>query len=383
MHIIEIHGPLVEHCYGSGQMVKVIERLQDEADIQGGMVLDAWSEAEDINRRLTSIKSYPFSFLLKSFLVENRDVPRAHCPASYDTSQDEDCSPATDAKDVDRLLGEMATMLTAWSQYMQYVASKCKVISSLSEPSVLPSLLTHSQQTTDESSEGEHSPIPTILLCSKLYCMTDEILAMPFKAMTTFFLRRSIEKSFELNESPSISLNSPVDTSSPLIITAVDDVVFIVDTIIRRIISTSHIAVATSLIPVISRVLESDFVGIIHHKMSEEAHPMAPTSRGKPPETKIIIFIVLMNSLDTANDYLLRIVNRFISTSNSPADESSMRSIPPPDCPLGGAFTDSRDLASVAAALRTLAFLLQIQDDRVASQCLAGPFHPRCQAAPT
>ncbi|TPX17660.1 uncharacterized protein E0L32_012039 [Thyridium curvatum] len=334
VHIIEIHGPLVEHCYGSGQMVKVIERLQDEADIQGGMILDAWSEAEDINRRLTSIKSYPFSFLLKSFLVENRAVPRTHSPASNDTSQDKDYSPATDAKDVDRLLGEMATMLTAWSHYMQYVASKCK--------------------TTSESSEGGHSPIPTILLCSKLYRKTDEILATPFKAMTTFFLRRSIEKSFELNEFPSISLKSPVDTSSPLIITAVDDVVFIVDTIIRRIISTSHIAVATSLIPVISRVLETDFVGIIHHKMSEEAYPRAPTSRGNPPETKIIMFIVLMNSLDAANDYLLRIVNRFFSTSNSPADGSSMRSIPPPDCPLGGAFTDSRDLASVAAALRTL-----------------------------
>ena len=41
--IVEGHGGLVERHYGQGRMVKVIERLQVEADVQGGIILDMWA----------------------------------------------------------------------------------------------------------------------------------------------------------------------------------------------------------------------------------------------------------------------------------------------------------------------------------------------------
>lgn len=70
--IVEAHGGLVERHYGTGKMVKVIERLQMEADVQGGIILDSWSDERTIDRRLTDVKSYPFSFLVQSFLPQNR-----------------------------------------------------------------------------------------------------------------------------------------------------------------------------------------------------------------------------------------------------------------------------------------------------------------------
>ena len=64
--IVENHGTLVERHYGLGRMVKVIERLQAEADVQGGIILDTWGDERAVDRRLTDVKSYPFSFLVQS-----------------------------------------------------------------------------------------------------------------------------------------------------------------------------------------------------------------------------------------------------------------------------------------------------------------------------
>ncbi len=42
--IVDGHEPLVERHYGPGSMTRVIERIQIEADLQGGIILDTWAE---------------------------------------------------------------------------------------------------------------------------------------------------------------------------------------------------------------------------------------------------------------------------------------------------------------------------------------------------
>ncbi len=128
--IVELHGALVERHYGAGKMVKVIERLQMEADVQGGIILDSWSDEKAVDRRLTDVKSYPFSFLVQSFLPpQRRGTPRVNSPAppaganGLRANDDEGVS----LKEVDGLLGEMAVMLSWWSLYTRFIAGKCKV----------------------------------------------------------------------------------------------------------------------------------------------------------------------------------------------------------------------------------------------------------------
>ncbi|MCJ1461402.1 Golgi transport complex subunit 4 [Mycoblastus sanguinarius] len=130
--IVEHHGGLVERHYGAGRMVRVIERLQLEADVQGGIVLDTWSEERNIDRKLTDIRSYAFTFLVKSFLPAQpaRSVtPRADSPAKrgmiteIQSCEDE----GVDMKEVDRFLSEIALMLGRWSLYSSFIATKCKV----------------------------------------------------------------------------------------------------------------------------------------------------------------------------------------------------------------------------------------------------------------
>ncbi len=58
--ILDGHEGLVERHYGTEKMVRVIEKLQMRADIQGGIILDSWSDKRGADRKLTAMKSYPF-----------------------------------------------------------------------------------------------------------------------------------------------------------------------------------------------------------------------------------------------------------------------------------------------------------------------------------
>jgi hypothetical protein len=50
--IVEQHGALVDRHYGKGRMVKVIERLQVEADIQGGIIIDTFMDERGMDRKV-------------------------------------------------------------------------------------------------------------------------------------------------------------------------------------------------------------------------------------------------------------------------------------------------------------------------------------------
>jgi len=130
--IVDGHESVVERHYGVGKMVKVIERLQMEADVQGGIILDSWSDERSVDRRLTDVKSYPFSFLVQSFLSQQRGfggTPRVNSPAigggTNDARNSED--EGVDMKEVDALLGEIAVMLEKWSAYARFLALRCRV----------------------------------------------------------------------------------------------------------------------------------------------------------------------------------------------------------------------------------------------------------------
>lgn len=128
--IVDSHGGLVERHYGAGKMVRVIERIQMEADVQGGIIIDTWTDERRIERTMTDVKSYPFSFLVQSFLPQpsRAGTPRINSPsvggvASSRQSEDE----GVDMKEVDGRLSEIAVMLGRWSFYTRFVSAKCMV----------------------------------------------------------------------------------------------------------------------------------------------------------------------------------------------------------------------------------------------------------------
>lgn len=124
--IIDGHGGLVERHYGPRKMGRVIERLQVEADVQGGIILDTWSDERHVDRKLMDIKSYAFTFLVQSFLPAQRTGPaRTQSPAPGANAATED--EGVDMKEIDGILNEMAIMLGRWSLYCRFLADTCNV----------------------------------------------------------------------------------------------------------------------------------------------------------------------------------------------------------------------------------------------------------------
>ncbi|CCC11582.1 hypothetical protein SMACR_04568 [Sordaria macrospora] len=334
--IVDGHGGLVERHYGGGKMIKVIERLQGEADVQGGIIVDSWSDERGVDRALTDVKSYPFSFLVQSFLPQNRGFgapPRLNSPAPGTdgrNSEDEGVS----MREVDALLSEIAIMLSRWSAYSQLLAQKCM------EPGV---------------PEDVPLTMPEVLTKSNLSRKVSGKLVLPYNVLTTFFFRRSVEKAFQLDEWPtglSLRMSKPIDSSPPFIISAVEDVMYIANTVIIRSISTSQRGVIDSVLPTISSLLGSDLVGMIQRKMRDECYPKPVIQGGFPPEDKIIQFIVLINSLDMAEEYLTRIITGILTPGEQSANGGS--GAPSQASSLRNSFPFKNDLKEVTTRLNNL-----------------------------
>ena len=299
--IIDGHGGLVETHYGPGKMTRVIERLQVEADVQGGIILDTWADERRVDRQLTDVRSYAYTFLVQSFMPAQRPsagTPRSNSPALPRTSEDE----GVDMKEVDALLNEMTIMLGKWSLYTHFLTEKC----------ILP----------DETAASP--TVPTFLANSSLTRKVAGRLQQPFGILSTFFFRRSVEKAFQLDEQPpDLSLNphKPLNNNPPHISSAVDDIMYIVNKVLQQSLATRQISVVTSVLPTIARILNSDFLGMVQRKMRDESYPKAAIAGALPPEHTIVAFIVLVNDLDVAVDYVKQIVS---SQTSKPDDLTAM-----------------------------------------------------------
>lgn len=193
--------------------------------------------------------------------------------------------------------------------------------------------------------------MPDVLVKSNLSRKVSGKLVGPYNALTTFFFRRSVEKAFQLDEPPAgltLNMSRSIESNSPFITSAVDVVMYIVNTVIRRSIDTSQGGVIHSVIPTIASLLGSDFVGMIQRKMRDESYPKATVQGNLPSEHIVISFIVLINSLDMSNEYLGRIVSNFLTPPGQHANGTSDGKT------LKDAFPFKNEAAEVAARLRNL-----------------------------
>ncbi|KIW59314.1 hypothetical protein PV05_03768 [Exophiala xenobiotica] len=342
--IIDGHGGLVERHYGPGKMARVIERLQVEADLQGGIILDTWSDERRVDRQLTDIKSYAFTFLVQSFMPTQRGsggTPRANSPAPGRGSEDE----SVDMKQVDALLNEMTLMLGKWSLYTRFISDK----------------------SADPSTQSEAARMPAFLTNSSLMKKVQDKLMSPFNIMTTFFFRRSVEKAFQLDEQPpELSLNphKPLKSNPPHVTSAIEDIMYIVNKVLQQSLATSQRPVVSNVIPTLGRVLGSDFIGMEQRKMRDESYPRSAVQGQLPPEATIVSFLVLINNLDVAKDY----VDQIIRARLEPTDGSPHRA-------LEELFPEPGDAESVAATLTAFSTSFSEKSNELIADAVNVAFH--------
>ncbi|TKA23147.1 hypothetical protein B0A50_07177 [Salinomyces thailandicus] len=299
--IVDGHEGLVERHYRAGSMVKVIERIQVEADVQGGIILDTWAEERRVGRKLTEVKSYPFNFLVQGLLSAPRGgrggTSRAGSPAPGSGRASED--DGVDMKEVDALLNEAAIMLGRWALYTRFLAAKT------------------SPDTSEDDTSTTTLAVPPFITHSSLQNKVTDLLIDPFNTLATFFFRRSVEKAFQLDESPPalhLDPKRPLPANPPFLTSAVDDVMYITNQLLHRTLSTRQRSLLTNLLSALTRVLTTDFFTTIQRRMRDDAYPKPAIPGALPPESLIVSFMLLTNNLDTASDYLSRIVRDALNT---------------------------------------------------------------------
>jgi hypothetical protein len=195
---------------------------------------------------------------------------------------------------------------------------------------------------------------PSLISHSSLLKKISDRLVSPFNTMTTFYFRRSVERAFQMDEQPpdlSLNMNKALTANIPYITSTVDDVMYMVNQVVEKAVSTAQRDVIGSVIPTIARVLGSDFVGMIQRKMRDESYPRAAIQGGLPPEHLIVAFLVLLNNLDVSNDYIRRIVQTRLEPVPVPgaiSGEAAARN------PLSDVFPFNHDTAYVTNALQSL-----------------------------
>ena len=216
--------------------------------------------------------------------------------------------------------------------------------------------------------------MPQFLSNSNLYKKVSKNLVEPFNVMTTFFFRRSVEKAFQLDESPSdlnLNPNKPLGANPPFITSAVDEVMYIVNQVLQRSLAASQRAVVSSVVPTIGRVLGSDFVGMIQRKMRDESYPKPVIQGGLPPEDKVIAFLVLINNLDIATDYIKRIVETQVGIQKKLAgDESSNL-----NAPLNDLFPFGHDATFVENTLKAMEHSFSSKTGELLNDSVSVAFH--------
>lgn len=194
--------------------------------------------------------------------------------------------------------------------------------------------------------------MPHFLATSNLQKKVTTHLIEPVNAMTTFFFRRSVEKAFQLDEAPSdLTLNpsKPLGSNPPFITSAVDDVMYIVNQVLQRTLATSQRAIVSSVVPTVGSILGTDFIGMLQRKMRDESYPKPVIQGGLPPEDKVIAFLVLINNLDVANDYIKRIVQQQLGSPTQ-----GLNGVEAVKSPLHDLFPFGHDATFVENTLRSM-----------------------------
>lgn len=254
--ILAQHAPLIERHYTKGPaMTEIVESIQNEIDTQSGLIIDTWWDERRLDRVLAEVKSYSYPALVAHLIQTPQDQPETYETADLGTAS--------------QVLAELAMMLNRWTLYRDFIESRW--------PGALKSM---SQ--------------------SRLAEKINKQLRPAFDTLALFVFRRSVEKAVDLDELPPVG--SEYHVEAPLVSTMIDDVMYVLRTLLEQIEDAGDESIIKSSLPSFRRVLESDYIGTIQRKI-RDASPSRLTSDTQSS------FLIYLNDLIISSEYIGKIVS--------------------------------------------------------------------------
>ncbi|TPX30987.1 hypothetical protein SmJEL517_g05574 [Synchytrium microbalum] len=245
----------VETLYGPGRMLRVLQRLQREADVQSVIILDSFAENRQVSRKLGEVKqAYDAVANWKSSTAPRKEI-------------------ALETRELDIILSELASISQRAQLFNQFLHARAKEYSESGQDST--------KQTTPANDGLAH--------VSKLDQRVQELMG-GYVLFEEFFIVKSIEKALKIDQYD----------SNNLITSCVDDVFYVLKNCTIRCLSSLDVDILCALINSLGRIVEVHYMSVFQKKLS------SAFSNTETKDSKIS-FMVLLNNIDVSQEYLLKL----------------------------------------------------------------------------
>ncbi|AOA61357.1 Conserved oligomeric Golgi complex subunit 4 [Komagataella phaffii CBS 7435] len=279
-NILIQHSNVIKKHYEPRYILDVMQKIQNECDLQCGLIFDTFWDTQRLDRVVNLVREYDYPVLVEALTTSSEDrsnVDRQPIDERISLSN------------IGDLLNELALILNRWSMYCKFFSSKWNEFKNEGEPG-----------------KTEITSLPEALFNSAFMSKIKERINPVFDTLSTFYLRRSLEKAYEIEEFPNITKNlnqsvqlvlthsveSFVPPSSKPASSLIDDLVFVLNNIYKRAVSTGQSSIINNLINSTRRILETNFLSIVAKEL-KETHPRY--------NTQLINFKTILTNTATAS----------------------------------------------------------------------------------
>jgi conserved oligomeric Golgi complex subunit 4 len=126
--IVDKQESRVESLYGTGHMLRVLQRLQKEADVQSAIILDTFSESKQISRKASKAFYIALSLIHLTFQSQRAEIKQVRDASSNWRPTPNTCKESTiDSRELDIILNELASISQRTQLFDRFLHTRAKV----------------------------------------------------------------------------------------------------------------------------------------------------------------------------------------------------------------------------------------------------------------
>lgn len=196
--IINDHSKIISSCYGMHYMVHVMEKVEKEADLQAGLILDVFAETRKMDRIVKEITDWndkemtDFDDHTNAYAndedgnYDETNYENIEGDNENDNNSDDNDGDLVDVGDLSNLINEFSHMLQNWSMYSRFFSVRWYEFKDVTDLAVLT----------------PPSPIINGTFAMKL---NQDGYLTDFETLVLHYLNSSFTKSLSLEELPSLN----------------------------------------------------------------------------------------------------------------------------------------------------------------------------------
>ncbi|KAL1916355.1 uncharacterized protein VTP21DRAFT_5972 [Calcarisporiella thermophila] len=268
--LIDHHHPIVEKHYGAGRMLRVMQRIEEEVDVQSRLVLDSFVDERQLQRKINEINN------------ENslqRRIGSVRRPAPVESQMD--------PRELEVNLNELTMVSQKTHLFYRFMNSRTKEEMKLLQENGYANEFWADRKSDLYNDWG-------LLKVSGLSRKVQELMN-DYLIIEEFYMRKMIEKAVKMD--PMDEFDSDTHTS-----TSVDDIFYLVRKSLHRVLRTSDAQLLGAMVNLVNRTLEVDYVGVFQKRMMSI---FVTGGEGGDPR---VHYMIILNNLGVSVDYVGRLI---------------------------------------------------------------------------